>query len=100
MNSMQENQNTRNGKVILDEEKCGLTKDWYIPLGEKIQRKFPNYIVIVSGGPYRFHDVSVEEVDTVNKVIRVDFYLPTYIDCDDCVDFASQYIEKVINNAA
>ena len=97
---MNKSQSTRNEKVILDEKNCGATTDWYIPLGERIQERFPDYTVIVSGGPYRGYDVSIDEVDTVNKVIRVDFYLPLYIDRDGCVDFASDYIANEINNAA
>lgn len=97
---MEKSQNTGNGKVILDEKNCGATKELYIPLGKRIQERFPNYTVFVSGGPYRPYDVKVDEIDTVNKVIRVDFYLPLYIDRDDCVDFASDYIANEINKAA
>lgn len=73
-------------------------KDWYVDMGKDIQKEFPDYVVLISGGSYRGYDISVDYVDKERKKIRIDCYLPMYIDSDDCVEFAIDYVKNVVES--
>ena len=69
-------------------------KEWYTTYAKKVSDAFPDYDIIVDGGSYRGHDVSCE-VNPKEKTIELDFYLPFYIDFEECFSF----IKNTVINA-
>lgn len=65
-------------KKVKNISNCGHWKDIYQIYAEEVSKLYPDYDIIVDGGSYRFYDVKME-VNTENKVIGLDFYLPLYI---------------------
>ena len=68
-------------------------KGYYQKLAERVAKEFPDYQVSVDGGGYRFHDVQYK-INTTEKTIELDFYMPLYIDGDECVKWVIDEIRE------
>lgn len=70
-------------KEIKNISTCDSLKDCYQGYGEEIAKLYPDYQITVDGGPFRFYDIKYK-IDTKNKTLELNFYLPFYIDWKEC----------------
>ena len=69
-------------------------KDWYQGYGEEIAKLYPDYQITVDGGPYRWSYELKYEIDTENKTLMLDFYLPLYINWKECKKWLINELEE------
>ena len=58
-------------------------KDWYQSRGEEIAKLYPDFEITVDGGPFRFYELTYA-IDTENKTLELNFYLPFHINWKEC----------------
>ena len=68
---------------------------WYESYAQVVADEFPDYQVVVDGGSWRYYDCWFE-VDITNKIINLDFYLPKYINTENCISCLIRDIGKTI----
>lgn len=70
-------------KKVNNTSTCTHYKEVYQDWGEQVAKLYPDYEIIVNGGSFRGYDMKYE-LDTEKKTMKLDFYLPLYVDWRAC----------------